>query len=224
MTRKLLAAMLCMAATAPIAAQDKAVERLAESTAVLKTIMEKQGIPPTLMDKAACVLVYPGVRKVGVAVGVTRGRGVITCRTGEGMKGGFGAPAMYTLDAGSVGLQLGTSETDYVLLVMTDRGASKVLQGKMKLGADATAIAGPNGAKAAGWNDPNTDILAYSQEKGLFAGASISGVSMESDNDMNKELYGKEITATAIVRNATPVPAGAKELIGVLNKLSPTRK
>ena len=140
------------------------------------------------------------------------------------MKAGFGAPAMYTLDAGSLGLQIGTSETDYVLLVMTDRGASKMLSGKMKLGADATAIAGPAGAKAGVFNDPNVDILAYSQEKGLFAGAAISGVSMESDNDMNKELYGKEITATQIVRSATPVPAPAKELIGVLNKLSPTRK
>lgn len=129
---------------------------------------------------------------------------------------------MYTLDTGSLGAQLGSTSTDYVLLVMTQRGANKVLSGKLKLGADASAAAGPSGAQAVGFNDPNVDILTYSQAKGLFAGASLGSASMDSDDDMNKELYGKSIDATQIVRNgATAVPESGKALVDFLNKTSP---
>jgi SH3 domain-containing YSC84-like protein 1 len=224
MTKRILLVMMCVAAASPILAQDKAADRVTESTMVLKTILEKQGIPQAVMDKAVCVLVYPNVRKVGVVAGVTYGRGLITCRTGADMKAAWSAPAMYTMDVGSVGLQLGSSATDFVLLVMTDRGAGKILSGKLKLGADASAVAGPSGAKAAGFNDPNVDVLTYSQAKGLFAGASIGSVSMDSDNDMNVELYGKAVTATEIIKGHTPVPAAAKDLVAVLDKLSPQRK
>ena len=129
---------------------------------------------------------------------------------------------MYTLDTGSLGLQLGSSSTDYVLLVMTQRGADKVLSGKLKLGADASAVAGPTGAKAVGFNDPNVDVLAYSQAKGLFAGASLGSASLASDNDMNKELYGKPLDAGQIVRDgAAPVPAAGQGLLNYLDKKSP---
>jgi lipid-binding SYLF domain-containing protein len=206
-------------------AQNKSSDRLAESTAVLKTILNKQEIPKNLFDKAVCVLVYPGVRKVGLGVGVTYGRGMITCRTGAEMKGKWSAPAMYTLDTGSLGLQAGSTSTDYILLVMTDRGANKILSGKLKLGADASAVAGPSGAKASGFNDPNVDVLTYSQAKGMFAGASLGSASMGSDDDMNKELYGKSLVATQIVREgAVPVPPAAKGLVGFLDKLSPEGK
>jgi lipid-binding SYLF domain-containing protein len=222
MTRKMGAFAMVLAATLPLIAQEKATKRLAESTAVLKTIVNEQGIPKSFLGKAACVVVYPGVRKVGVGIGVTYGRGVITCRTGAEMNGGWSAPAMYTLDTGSLGAQLGTTSTDYVLLVMTQRGANKVLSGKLKLGADASAAAGPSGAQAIAFNDPNVDILTYSQAKGLFAGASLASASMASDDDMNKELYGKSMDATQIVRDgAAPVPASGKDLVNFLNKISP---
>jgi lipid-binding SYLF domain-containing protein len=128
---------------------------------------------------------------------------------------------MYTLDTGTLGVQLGSTSTDYVMLVMTQRGANKILSGKLKLGADASAAAGPSGAKAVGYNDPNVDVLTYSQTKGLFAGASLGSASMASDDDMNKELYGKHLDATQIVRDgAAPVPAQATDLIAFLDKVS----
>ena len=222
MTKKVVLLAVTLAATLPLLAQEKAAKRLDESTAVLKTIVTEQGIPKSLLGKAACVLVYPSVRKVGVGIGVTYGRGVIACRKGAEMNGAWSAPAMYTLDTGSLGAQLGSTSTDYVLLVMTQRGANKVLSGKLKLGADASAAAGPSGAKASTFNDPNVDILTYSQAKGLFAGASLGSASMASDDDMNKELYGKPLDATQIVRDgAAPVPAAGKDFVAFLDKVSP---
>ena len=213
---------MCFLIILPLLAQNKASERLAESTAVLKTILDKQQIPKAVVDKAVCVLVYPSVRKVGVGIGVTYGRGLITCRTGAQMNGKWSAPAMYTLDTGSLGLQLGSTSTDYVLLVMTQRGANKILSGKLKLGADASAAAGPTSAKAVGFNDPNVDVLTYSQAKGLFAGAALGSASMATDNDMNKELYGKSLDATQIVRDgAAPVPPAGKALVSFLDRVSP---
>jgi len=225
MAKKIVLLLMCFAMTLPMFAKSKASDRLAESTAVLKTILNKQDIPKSILDQAVCVLVYPSVRKVGVGLGVTYGRGAITCRTGAEMSGKWSAPAMYTLDTGSLGVQLGTSSTDYVIVVMTQRGADKVLSGKLKLGADASAVAGPSGAKAVGLNDPNVDILTYSQAKGLFAGASLGSASLASDDDMNKELYGKPLNATQIVKEgAAPVPVAGKELVGFLDRLSPKRK
>jgi SH3 domain-containing YSC84-like protein 1 len=222
MTNKVVLLTMVLATSLPLFAQDKSSKRLAESTAVLKTILTEQGIPKSLLGKAACVLVYPSVTKVGIGIGVTYGRGVITCRKGAEMTGKWSAPAMYTLDTGSLGAQLGSTSTDYVMLVLTQRGANKVLSGKLKLGADASAAAGPSGAKAATFNDPNVDILTYSQTKGLFAGASLASASMASDNDMNKELYGKPVDATQIVRDgAVPVPAAGQALVTFLDNMSP---
>ena len=215
--------LMCVTIALPLlAADDKVAARLDESTAVLKTIVTKQGIPQTTLDKAVCILVYPRVRKVGVGIGVTYGRGVLSCRTGKTMAGKWSAPAMYTLDTGSLGAQLGSTSTDYVILVMTQRGADKVLSGKLKLGADASAVAGPSGAKAVGANDPNIDMLTYSQAKGLFAGASLATASLASDTDANKELYGKEVDSQQIVRDGTvPAPAAAAGFLEELQKASP---
>jgi lipid-binding SYLF domain-containing protein len=208
--------------TLPLFAANKPSERLTASTAVLTTILDKQAIPTSIVNKAVCVLVYPDVKKVGIGIGVTYGRGMITCRTGAQMNGTWSAPAMYTLDTGSLGVQLGSTSTDYVLLIMTQRGADKVLSGKLKLGADASAVAGPSGAKAVGFNDPNVDVLTYSQAKGLFAGAAIGSASMASDDDMNTELYGKPLNAAQIVRDGVaPVPAAGKDLVNYLDKRSP---
>lgn len=216
-----MAVLLCLTTAVPVVAQ-KANQRLADSTAVLKTILTKNDIPKDVLNKARCVIVYPGVRKVGVGLGVSYGRGVMVCRTGADMDGKWGPPIMYTLDTGSLGLQLGSSSTDYVLLVMTERGAAKILSGKLKLGAGASAVAGPAGANASGFNDPNVDILSYSQSKGLFAGASLGSASLAPDDDINKELYGKTIDATEMVRDGkTPIPTAAQPLIAVLRKASP---
>jgi lipid-binding SYLF domain-containing protein len=181
MKTKMIAVLLCAAASIPVVAQ-KADQRLAESTAVLKTINEKSEIPNTAWSKTKCVLVYPSVKKIAVGFGQTYGRGVLVCRSGANMDGKWGAPIMYTLDTSSLGVQLGSSSTDYVLLIITQRGADKILSGKLKLGAGASAVAGPTGASAAGFNDPNIDILSYSQSKGLFAGASLGTASMASDD------------------------------------------
>jgi lipid-binding SYLF domain-containing protein len=226
LTMQLTSAVLFMTylvTTLPLFAEDKSSERLAASTAVLKTILDKQDIPTSIVNKAVCVLVYPGVKKVGIGIGVTYGRGMITCRTGAQMNGKWSAPAMYTLDTGSLGVQLGSTSTDYVLLVMTQRGADKVLSGKLKLGADASAVAGPSGAKAVGLNDPNVDVLTYSQAKGLFAGAALGSASLASDDDMNKELYGKPLGASQIVRDGAAVPVAGKDLVDFLDKKSPAR-
>ena len=212
---------VCLAVALPLLSEDKFTARLNESTAVLKTIVTKQSIPKSTLDKAVCILVYPSVKRVSVGIGVTYGRGVLSCREGKEMNGKWSPPAMYTLDVGSLGAQLGSTATDYVLLVMTQRGGEKVLSGKLKLGADATAVAGSAGAKAVGTNDPNIDILTYSQAKGLFAGASLGSASLASDDDANKALYGKDINATQIVDGSVPVPPAGTAFVAELHKVSP---
>jgi SH3 domain-containing YSC84-like protein 1 len=223
--KKLVLVALCLAVAMSAVAQSKIDKRISESTGVLTNILDKpNGIPRSLLDKADCVLVYPGVKKVGVGLGVSYGRGVLICRSGKTMNGAWGAPVMYTLDTSSLGAQLGTTETDYVLLVMSQNGADKVLTGKIKLGSDASAAAGPSGAQAAGFSDPKIDILTYSQTKGLFAGASLGGASMGADNKADQELYGKTVDAIEIIRGDVPVPASAKLLVDMMNKVSPKQK
>jgi lipid-binding SYLF domain-containing protein len=220
MKSNVIAVLLCLAAAVPTVAQ-KADKRLAESAAVLQTITTKNEISNTAWSKTKCVLVYPSVKKVGIGIGMSYGRGVLVCRTGANMDGKWGAPIMYTLDTGSLGAQLGSTSTDYVLLVISQRGADKILSGKLKLGAGASAVAGPSGANAAALNDPNVDILSYSQSKGLFAGATLGSASMASDDTVNKDLYGKDIDAAQMVRDGnTPIPPAAQPLIDVLEKAS----
>ena len=207
----------------PVFAQSKFDDRLSESAEVLRQMSKPSAIPPAVLNRAACVLVFPMVKKVGIGLGVTYGRGVLVCRKGANMDGRWSAPAMYSLNVGSLGVQLGSSATDYVLIVDTQRGALKVLSGKLKLGADASAVAGPTGAKAVGANDPNIDMLTYSRAKGgLFAGASLGSASMDSDDDANRAIYGKDINATQIIRSES-VPASGQSIVDVLTKLSPTR-
>jgi lipid-binding SYLF domain-containing protein len=225
MKKTSILALASIALTIPAFAQTKFDERLSESAEVLKQMAKPDAIPKAVLDKAACVLVFPSVRKVGVGIGVTYGRGVLVCRSGANMDGKWSAPAMYRLNVGSAGLQLGSSQTDYVLVVESQKGAIKVLSGKLKLGADASAVAGPTGAKAFGASDADVDIYTYSRAKGgLFAGASLGSAQMDSDDDANKSLYGKEIDATQIVRDGVvPVPDGGKGLVAQLTTLSPKR-
>jgi lipid-binding SYLF domain-containing protein len=224
MKKTAVLALVSVAMTLPALAQDKIDDRLGNSNEVLKQILAKPDeIPLAYLNKAVCVLVFPTVKKVAVGIGGSYGRGVILCRSGVGMTGPWSAPAMYKLDVGSLGVQLGTSSTDYVILVETKLGAEKILSGKMKLGADATAVAGPTGAKALAANDANVDILTYSRAKGgLFAGASLAGASLETDGDANKNVYQKEVTATEIVREGAvkATPAG-QPLVATLTQHSP---
>jgi lipid-binding SYLF domain-containing protein len=210
--------------TLPAFAQNKMDDRLGTSAEVLNQLLLKPDeIPQAYLNKAKCVLVFPNVKKVGVGLGVTYGRGVILCRTGTNMTGPWSAPAMYKLDVGSLGVQLGTSSTDYVLLVLSQNGVQKILSGKLKLGAGCSAVAGPSGAQAQGLNDPNVDVLTYSRAKGgLFAGAALGSAGLDTDDDANKAVYGKDVTATSIVREnaVTATPAG-KRLEAILTKESP---
>ena len=217
-------ALVCAAMVLPALAQNKIDNRLGDSAEVLSQILAKpDAIPQQLLNRARCVLVFPGVKKVAVGIGGTYGRGVIVCRTGTDMTGPWSAPAMYKLDVGSLGVQLGSSSTDYVLLVQTTLGAQKILSGKLKLGAGCSAVAGPSGAKAVAANDPNVDVLTYSRAKGgLFAGAALGSANLDTDDDANRSVYGKDVTATSIVREdaAKTTPAGQR-LIDVLTKASP---
>ena len=227
MKKTALLTLVCMSATLPALAQSKFDDRLGTSTEVLRQMLARtDAIPRDLLNEARCVMVYPGVRKVGVGLGVTYGRGVLTCRTGPHMQGEWSAPAMYTLDVGSLGVQLGTSSTDFVLLIMSQQGADKVLAGGLKLGADATAIAGPSGARAIGHNDVNADILTYSRAKGgLFAGTSLGTASMKSDDTANKSIYGRPVDVQQIVRDgAVTTTAAGQPLLDVLEKNIPGKE
>jgi lipid-binding SYLF domain-containing protein len=181
-------------------------------------------IPQELLDKGECVIVFPSVVKAAVGVGGSYGRGVMTCRTGKDYTGPWSAPAMFALEGASIGFQLGGTATDFVLLVMNDKGAKSVLSSKVKLGAEATAAAGPKGRSAAAATDAvmKAEILGYSRARGLFAGVSLEGSTLRADGGANKNLYGKELTARQIVvEGAVKTPTAAQELLNVLNKRSP---
>jgi SH3 domain-containing YSC84-like protein 1 len=226
MKRKLAVFALCLVVAAPLLAQKKEEERLANSTKVLQETLGESGLPKNILDQAVCVLVYPSVKKVAFGIGASYGRGVLVCRKGAKMDGEWGAPVMYSLDQGSLGFQLGSTATDFVLVVTNQKAADQILSGKIKLGSNAAAAAGPTGAQAASFKakDMKADVLTYSRSKGLFAGVSLSGASMEEDKDANKSLYGKEIGVREIVTGSVPAPAAAKPLVSLLDKTSPALK
>ncbi len=204
---------------------EKESDRLANSATVLKEIFGMpDAIPQELLDKAECVIVFPSVKKVALAVGASYGRGVISCRTGSTLDGPWSPPAMFALEGGSIGFQIGAQATDFVLLVMNDRGASSVLGSKVKLGADASAAAGPKGRAAGAATDivMQAEILTYSRARGLFAGISLEGSTLRSDGEANERLYGRKIEAREIVATGTvPMPSDARALVDLLNARSP---
>jgi lipid-binding SYLF domain-containing protein len=225
--KKIMVFALCLAVASPMFAQKKEEERLSNSATVLREILGgDKGLPTSILDQADCVVVFPSVKKVAVGIGGSYGRGVLVCRTGGEMNGDWGAVAMYKLDQGSIGVQLGSTATDFVLVVMNKKGAEQILNGKTKLGANAAAAAGPTGSQATGYNaaSMHVDVLTYSRTKGLFAGISLEGASMDSDDDANKALYGKSIGAKDIVEGGQAVIPAAKPLIDQLDKISSARK
>lgn len=222
-------AVCAVAGTAGAAASDrqdnKEQERLRNIGVVMQEVLNvPENIPQDLLDKAECVVVIPSMTKIAMGVGGSYGRGAMVCRTGETYTGPWGAPAMYALDGGSVGFQLGAESTDVVLLVVNPRGVDALLRSKVKLGADASVAAGPKGRTVGASTDASmrAEMLSYSRSRGLFAGVALEGTSLRPDDDATEEVYGRKMTAREIVTGkGVAVPASARLLIDVLAKNSP---
>jgi lipid-binding SYLF domain-containing protein len=225
---KTLLALLLACALLPSALaadNEKEQERVKDSGEVLKEILDiPDDIPQDLLDKAECVIILPSVKKGAFGIGGSYGRGVMICRSGQHYTGSWGAPALYALEGVNIGFQLGGQATDFVLLVMNPKGARSLLSSKVKLGANASAAAGPKGRSAEGATDVvmSAEILSYSRSKGLFAGISLEGSTLRSDGSANEKLYGQKLTAKQIIReNKVKIPASAQELVALLNKKTP---
>jgi lipid-binding SYLF domain-containing protein len=218
---------LALSAILPLWAADneKETDRVENSGKVMTEILNvPDNIPQGLLNKAECVIVLPSVLKAAFIVGGSYGRGVMTCRGGANFTGPWGAPTMMALEGGSFGLQIGGEATDFVLLLMNDRAAKGVLSSKVKLGGDASVAAGPVGRTTSAATDATmrAEILSYSRARGAFAGVSLEGSTLRPDNDANKKLYGKEISAEDVVlKHAVKSPTSAHQLLATLNKKSP---
>src|ERR1700731_1655363 len=227
--KPLLALLLVYALVLPtFASNEKEQGRVKQSGEVLKEILNiPDDIPQDLLNKAECIIVLPSVKKGAFGVGGSYGRGVMVCRSGEHYTGPWGPPALYALEGLSIGFQLGGQATDFVLLVMNPAGARSLLGSKVKLGADASAAAGPKGRTAEGATDivMSAEILSYSRNKGLFAGISLEGSTLRSDGSANEKLYKRKLTAKEIiVDHKVGIPACASELVSLLDKKSPVNK
>ena len=184
-------------------------------------------IPHDLLSKARCVVVMPSVLKAAFIVGGTYGRGAMVCRTGKNFTGPWGAPAMYALEGGNFGLQAGGVATDYVFLVINDRGVDSLLHSKVKLGADVSVAAGPKGRTASAGTDAfmRSEILTYSRARGVFAGVAVEGSTLRPDNGGNHDLYGRKATADKIIRESSvQAPKAGQNLTATLQKASPRLK
>ncbi len=217
MARRLLfSVVLLMLVLIPAAmwAADKAKdeETLRNADSVLKAMLDAKSIPHDLLARAECIVVLPGVKKFGFGIGGSGGRGPMLCKTVKG--GRWSAPAMYSIGGVSAGMQVGGSSTDYVLLVMTKKGVDALLKAKTKLGSEATAAAGPAGATSSDLGD----LLTYGRAKGLFAGVSLGGATLEQDTDANKRLYDKAVSVEEIVIKNTVSPTeSGKALVTLLD-------
>lgn len=213
------------ASTLFAATMNKEQERLENCGVVLKEVLNvPENIPKAVLDKAECVIIFPSVKKLAFGVGAEYGRGAMVCRTGEKFNGAWGAPAMYALEGGSIGFQIGGEATDLVLLVMNSRGMESILSSKVKLGGDASVAAGPIGRDASADTDAwmRAEIVSYSRARGLFAGVSLEGTTLRPDDDASADVYGHPIKAKDIVRGEkTHVPESGRQLVGVLEKNAP---
>jgi len=224
----LLVVMAICSSFAFAADQEKDTNRLENSGTVLKEILDvPDDIPQDLLDKADCVVVFPSVLKAAFIVGGSYGRGAMSCRKGQNFSGPWGAPTMMALEGGSFGFQIGGEATDFVLLVMNERGASGILTSKVKLGADASVAAGPVGRTASAETDATlrADILSYSRARGAFAGIALEGSTIRPDNGANKQIYGREVAARDIVLSGhVAIPPAAKRMVSTLDSRTPKHK
>ncbi len=224
--RRIAIICLCtLLVTPPLFADQKEANRLEEAATVLEEILNvPDSIPQELLDRAECVIVVPSVKKFAIGFGGSYGRGVMVCRSGKDFSGPWGAPAMYALEGASFGLQLGGQATDFVFLVMNQRGADSLLRSKTKLGVDASAAAGPKGRTASADTDAfmQTEILSYSRTRGLFAGISLAGSTLRPDNRASEKIYGRDIGAREIVlEGAVSTPVEGLKLVNLLRNASP---
>ena len=212
----LFTSLLLIFSTLPVwgADKDKDEETIRNAATVLQAMVGSQDVPASTVAKADCIIILPSVKKFAVGIGGTGGRGPMTCRGGKDFTGKWSAPAMYSIGGASAGLQIGGTAKDYILLIMAPTTAEKIMDGKVKVGQDATAAAGP-GVSA---STSTADILTYSRTSGLFAGISPNGASLDPDSDANQRLYGKPMSAREIVTGTgvKPTPAG-QHLVSLLN-------
>jgi lipid-binding SYLF domain-containing protein len=226
--KKYLVAAACLTLVAGVVYAkkiNKEQKRLEECGVVMQEVLNiPDNIPQELLEKAECVIVIPSVRKLAFGVGASYGRGAMVCRTGEKFRGPWGAPAMYALEGGSVGFQIGGEATDLILLVMNDRGMESILSSKVKLGADASVAGGPKGRDASADTDAwmRAEILSYSRSRGVFAGISLEGSTIRPDDEASEQVYGRAIKAKDIVRSEhTGVPETGRHLVNALQKSAP---
>jgi lipid-binding SYLF domain-containing protein len=196
-------------------------ERLGSATVVLKEIMEApdRGIPEDLLDRSRCIVVVPGVKKAAFVIGGKYGRGFISCRDEHGR---WSSPGAVRMEGGSVGWQIGASETDVILLVMNESGMRRLLESKFTLGASADVAAGPVGRNASAETDAKmtAQILSWSRSRGVFAGLSLNGATLRDDRDENRALYGKRWSNSRIIFGKLHAPRAASEFIATLNRYS----
>jgi lipid-binding SYLF domain-containing protein len=213
----------------PLYGGDAESSRLTEAYNVLKEILDTpdKGIPMDLLNKAECVVVFPSVKKGAFIVGASYGRGVMTCRSGEAYRGPWSAPAMFALEGASFGFQAGGQESDFVLLVMNEKGATSVMSSKVKLGGDASVAAGPVGRTTTAETDVvmKAEILSWSRARGVFGGVSLTGSTLRSDDSANKNVYGQKLTAKEIIREGkVKAPANGTQLVELLQRTSPAHR
>jgi SH3 domain-containing YSC84-like protein 1 len=208
----LLAILFLILTTLPLCGATKADDEqtIRNATAVLQAMLSSKEVPSSVVAKADCILILPSVKKFAVGVGGSGGRGPMSCRSGNNFTGKWSPPAMYTVAGASAGLQIGGSATDYVLLLMAPKAVEAIVKGKSKIGSDVTAAAGPSGAAA---STGSADVLTYSRAKGLFAGVSLDGSTLDPDSDANQRLYDQPTTVHAVVRDSAVKPTSAGQAL-----------
>jgi lipid-binding SYLF domain-containing protein len=206
------------------AVDNDTANRLNAAADVMNQIMATpdKGIPQDLLDKAACAVIVPNVKKGAFIIGAKYGRGFIVCRRANH---GWSAPAGVRVEGGSVGFQIGGSETDVVMLLMNQSGIDKLLSSKFTIGGDASAAAGPVGRTASAQTDAqlHAELLTYSRARGLFAGVSLDGATLRPDDDANKDMYGRKMSNKDVVLGTVQAPSSAARLLAELNQHSGRR-
>jgi lipid-binding SYLF domain-containing protein len=219
--------MVAVLAVAPLLAADKeSVKRLEESAAVFSEVMAApdKGIPQEMLENAHCIVIVPGLKTAAFVFGGKYGKGYLSCRN-KGASG-WSAPATVRIEGGSVGFQIGGSQTDLIMLVMNERGADKLLSSKFTLGAEGSVAAGPVGRTATAQTDAqmHAEILSWSRSQGLFAGLALEGATLRQDQDDNVKLYGRRLQNREIVTSGIAAPKAAARLINLLNKYSASER
>src|SRR5947209_18030208 len=222
--RMILAATL---AIVPLLAKNNdAVKRLDEAAAVFSEVMgtPDKGIPQEMLENAHCIVIVPSVKTAAFLVGAKYGKGFVSCRNKTGP--GWSAPGTIRIEGGSVGFQIGGSQTDLIMLVMNERGADKLRSSKFTLGAEGSVAAGPVGRTATAQTDAqmHAEILSWSRSQGLFAGLALEGATLRQDQDDNTKLYGRKLQNREIVTSGMVAPKAAAKLLNLLNKYSASER